>query len=418
MRVDGSRRMRLTRGARDADAAWSSDGETIFFSRVVEGEYYEPCRAVLRIGKDGRGLRRLTRTIPGGRPDGELNPIDAPRDLTVSPDGLRVAFTDKRTCETTDTLPNLEVIDRSGQLTGDLSRLPESAYERGYANPSWSPDGARIAFGGFTRPGGGGVYERVYVANRDGSGLRPVTPRQSRRKPGVVARRGLDRFRGEGRHLRDPSRRHGAARAHKNQGARTFPRMAAADANRVTVDPPPARRSLVSRRITSSSAELAARRREPLPTGCAAPAAIIGNDGGARIAQAEPREPSRHEYRRLTRTIAVLTVLLVTASGVGCSGASSHDVSEGRIAFAVEVDGDYWRLVTANADGSGNLTVLRHLSEVLGDETKWSPDGQKIASTDGDGFWVINADGTGLRDGLSPVTPPKPASRGRLTAAS
>lgn len=177
MRVDGSRRMRLTRGARDADAAWSSDGETIFFSRVVEGEYYEPCRAVLRIGKDGRGLRRLTRTIPGGRPDGELNPIDAPRDLTVSPDGLRVAFTDKRTCETTDTLPNLEVIDRSGRLTGDLSRLPESAYERGYANPSWSPDGARIAFGGFTRPGGGGVYERVYVANRDGSGLRPVTPR-------------------------------------------------------------------------------------------------------------------------------------------------------------------------------------------------------------------------------------------------
>lgn len=180
--------------------------------------------------------------------------------------------------------------------------------------------------------------------------------------------------------------------------------MAAADANRVTVDPPPARRSRVSRRTTSSSAELAARRREPLPTGCAAPPRSLAIDGGARIAQAEPREPSRHEYRRLTRTIAVLTVLLVTAGGVGCSGASSHDVSEGRIAFAVEVDGD-WRLVTANADGSGNLTVLRHLSEVLGDETKWSPDGQKIASTGGDGFWVINADGTGLRDVVARYSP-------------
>ena len=68
------------------------------------------------------------------------------------------------------------------------------------------------------------------------------------------------------------------------------------------------------------------------------------------------------------------------------------------------MDGD-WRLVTANADGSGDLTVLRPLSEVLGDETKWSPDGQKIASTDGDGFWVINADGTGLRDVVARYSP-------------
>jgi Tol biopolymer transport system component len=120
--------------------------------------------------------------------------------------------------------------------------------------------------------------------------------------------------------------------------------------------------------------------------------------------QAEPREPSRPEYHRVTRAIAVLTVFLVTAGGVGSSGASSDDAAEGRIAFAVEVDGDL-RLVTANADGSGDLTVLRHLTEVLGNETKWSPDGQKIASTDGDGLWVINADGTGLREVVAGYSP-------------
>jgi Tol biopolymer transport system component len=39
MGVDGRRRMRLTRGAKDSGPSWSPDGETIFFSRVVQGEY-------------------------------------------------------------------------------------------------------------------------------------------------------------------------------------------------------------------------------------------------------------------------------------------------------------------------------------------------------------------------------------------
>jgi Tol biopolymer transport system component len=165
--LDGKHR-RVTKGPRDSDPAWSPDGDTIYFSRVVKGAYHEPCRAIFRIGKDGGDLHRVTRTIPGGRPDGELNPVDAPQDLAVSPDGLRIAFTDEATCETTDTQPNLEVVDTSGRVTRDLSRLPPSSYRRSSANPTWAPDGSRVA------------YERdtVYVANRDGSGSRRVVPRR------------------------------------------------------------------------------------------------------------------------------------------------------------------------------------------------------------------------------------------------
>ena len=89
--------------------------------------------------------------------------------------------------------------------------------------------------------------------------------------------------------------------------------------------------------------------------------------------------------------------MLVTTTGVACAESGSDDGPEGRIAFAIELDGE-WRLVTANADGSGDLTVLRDLSEFPTGETKWSPDGKRIASNDLDGLWVINADGTGFRE--------------------
>lgn len=170
--VDGTRRMRLTRG-KDSDPAWSPDGETVFFSRVVEGEYWQPCRSIFRVQKDGRELRRLTRIVRK-RPGGPSNPVTAPRDLAVSPDGRRIAFTDRVTCETTDVLPYLKVVDASGRRTSDLARLPGASVDLGYADPTWSPDGGRVALDRFTWPGGA----RVYVANRDGSGPSRVTPRR------------------------------------------------------------------------------------------------------------------------------------------------------------------------------------------------------------------------------------------------
>jgi Tol biopolymer transport system component len=106
---------------------------------------------------------------------------------------------------------------------------------------------------------------------------------------------------------------------------------------------------------------------------------------------------AKDEYPRLTRAIALLTVLLVTTTGVACGGADSDDAPEGRIAFATELDAG-WRVAVANADGSGDLAVLRHPSDYQTRDATWSPDGRKIAAVDDEGVWMINADGTGLRE--------------------
>jgi TolB protein len=173
MRVDGTRRTRLTRG-KDSDPAWSPDGETIFFSRVVEGPYWDPCRSIFRARNDGRGLRQVTRIVRGGRPGQSRNFVMAPLDAMVSPDGRRLAFTDRGTCETSDTLPHLEVVSTSGRQTSDLARLPGASVDLGYADPTWSPDGGRVAFARFTWQAG----PSVYVADRDGAGVRRVVPRR------------------------------------------------------------------------------------------------------------------------------------------------------------------------------------------------------------------------------------------------
>jgi Tol biopolymer transport system component len=173
MSVDGTQRSRLTRG-KDSDPAWSPDGETIFFSRVVGGPYWDPCRSIFRARNDGRELRQVTRIVRGGGPGRSRNFVMAPLDPAVSPDGRRLAFTDRFTCETSDTLPHLELVDAFGRETSDLAQLPEASLDLGYADPTWSPDGGRVAFARFTWPAG----PRVYVADRDGSGVSRVVPRR------------------------------------------------------------------------------------------------------------------------------------------------------------------------------------------------------------------------------------------------
>jgi Tol biopolymer transport system component len=91
--------------------------------------------------------------------------------------------------------------------------------------------------------------------------------------------------------------------------------------------------------------------------------------------------------------IAFLTVSLVATTGVACGTAGSDDAPKGRIAFTIPVDGE-WRPAIANADGSGDPTVLPQPVEPGWAE--WSPDGKKIAFNHDD-FLVVNADGTGLR---------------------
>jgi len=118
----------------------------------------------LHVRKDGRGLRRVT------RPDGRHSHWDA----AVSPDGRRVAFTDEAGCESGASSFALRVVDASGRRTSDLARLPGNAYsysDADHEDPTWSPDGSRIAFYRSNQRNPG-----VHIANQDGSGMRRVTP--------------------------------------------------------------------------------------------------------------------------------------------------------------------------------------------------------------------------------------------------
>ncbi len=164
MSVDGKRRRSLTRGD-DYGAAWSPNGETILFSHDVPlGRYGVECPVIFRARTSGRDLRRVTR-LGGGQ-----------YDAAVSPDGDRIAFTWSSGCEGGTVTFALGVVDASGRPTGDLAQLPGNASflygDAEYSNPTWAPDGSRLAFEGAMPRGGQGVY----VANLDGSGRRRVTP--------------------------------------------------------------------------------------------------------------------------------------------------------------------------------------------------------------------------------------------------
>jgi len=155
MRIDGSRRSRLTRQKADLHPVWSPDGRWIFFLRSST----EPisCRSIFRVGSDGRGVRRITRPRIGYE---HLTP-------SVSRDERRVAYTEANSCEADNVSYAVRVADMSGHATRDLARLPGNKYypTREYWSPTWSPDGKRLAF----------LSNGLSVANRDGSHLHTLS---------------------------------------------------------------------------------------------------------------------------------------------------------------------------------------------------------------------------------------------------
>ena len=169
MNLDGTARTRLTSRS-DFDPAWTPDGRAIYFTRVLvqadEGpshSFHEACGSIFRIGADGRDIRLLTN--PPWK-----DSFHSHDDPAVSPDGLRIAFTDANQCSGGTTSFALRVVDQDGRVTDDLSRLQGNAYPvlPLNASPSWSPDGERLVFGG---------NGSLYIAHRTGRGARRLTPK-------------------------------------------------------------------------------------------------------------------------------------------------------------------------------------------------------------------------------------------------
>ena len=172
---------------------WSPDGrQLVFYRRLPEGW------RIFTIAADGSALRQVTAGPdnayqPAWSPDGEWIAFDADRQGSRDVVLLRLADGEIRNvteARSRDTMPAWSpdgreiafVSDREdglqiwiGARDGASPRRVSRGLPPGYIlRPAWSPDGSRLAFAASDE--GNGNRRRLYVMNRDGSGLRAVTP--------------------------------------------------------------------------------------------------------------------------------------------------------------------------------------------------------------------------------------------------
>ena len=148
MKADGSGITNLTKNpAGDIHPHWSPDGKKILFN-----SYRDDPKAydVYLMNADGTGVTRVTATA------------EDETCAQYSPDGKQLVFLRGFANGNDDVMV-------SGADAKDAANLSASPYaNEGW--PSWSPDGKRVLFSSNRS----GVFV-VYVANADGTGLRPLT---------------------------------------------------------------------------------------------------------------------------------------------------------------------------------------------------------------------------------------------------
>ena len=130
MKSDGSKPRNLTKNlaSRDLHPSWLPDGTKIAFESHSEDD-----SDVYVIDVDGKNLIQLTKAAESdGHP-------------SWSPDGLKIAFTSRRDGNFTGPFFALDLeVFVMGADGGNVVRLTRSAESD--ADPSWSPDGGKIAF--------------------------------------------------------------------------------------------------------------------------------------------------------------------------------------------------------------------------------------------------------------------------------
>jgi Tol biopolymer transport system component len=173
VRADGSGLRRVTHTGSASAPVWSPDGRTIVFSERSRGVgdpnlITEVAAPLMRVNRDGTDLRALTPLVLGQE--------DIPG--SISPDGTQLLFTRF----------NLSALAVSGHVESSIQAIsPDGAGLRELAaagsDPTYSPDGRRIAFvsnrdrDGIIRTGEdeSEYANDLYVMNSDGTGAARLT---------------------------------------------------------------------------------------------------------------------------------------------------------------------------------------------------------------------------------------------------
>jgi len=138
MRADGSQVTRLTdHPSRDVGPSWSPDGTRIVFMSDRDGQFH------------------LYRMAAGGGPQDQLTQGASDWFPQFSPDGSTLAF---------HRWSDVHLLDLTSREIRGLTKAPDDGMY-----PTWSPDGARLAF--MSRRGGAPV---VYTMKVDGSDQRAL----------------------------------------------------------------------------------------------------------------------------------------------------------------------------------------------------------------------------------------------------